>query len=162
MVFLPPFCASSPHPRAAHLVAYCGKIEEELTGIVEDIQSLLKDHLLPHAQSAEAKVEYMKMQGDYHRYHSEIAVDAARDAVVLAAKNAYQAAYDLSMELKPDNATRLGLMLNYSVFYYEIMNEYDQAIAMAKAASDEAGDVDDENAISILTVGHIIAPVVTY
>jgi len=39
---------------------------------------------------------------------------------------------------KPTHPIRLGLALNYSVFYYEILNDPDQACNLAKHAFDDA------------------------
>ena len=41
-------------------------------------------------------------------------------------------------QLPPTNPIRLGLALNYSVFYYEILNEPQQACGLAKTAFDDA------------------------
>jgi hypothetical protein len=40
--------------------------------------------------------------------------------------------------LPPTNPIRLGLALNYSVFFYEILNEPQQACGLAKTAFDDA------------------------
>lgn len=40
--------------------------------------------------------------------------------------------------MKPTNPIRLGLALNFSVFYYEIMSKQDKACELAKEAFDEA------------------------
>lgn len=41
-------------------------------------------------------------------------------------------------ELAPTHPIRLGLALNFSVFYYEILNSPDQACHLAKQAFDDA------------------------
>lgn len=41
-------------------------------------------------------------------------------------------------DLSPTHPIRLGLALNYSVFYYEIMNSPERACHLAKQAFDEA------------------------
>ena len=47
-------------------------------------------------------------------------------------------------ELKSTHPIRLGLALNYSVFYYEIMSSPDIACKLAKKAFDNAiADLDD-------------------
>ena len=40
--------------------------------------------------------------------------------------------------MQPTHPNRLGLALNYSVFYYEILNSPDKACTLAKDAFDEA------------------------
>ncbi|KAF7139010.1 hypothetical protein RHSIM_Rhsim07G0210400 [Rhododendron simsii] len=61
---------------------------------------------------------------------------------VLAAEdtmNAYKAVKDIALaDLAPTHPIRLGLALNYSVFYYEILNSSDKACSMAKQAFEEA------------------------
>lgn len=41
-------------------------------------------------------------------------------------------------ELTPTHPIRLGLALNFSVFYYEILNSHDRACHLAKQAFDDA------------------------
>ncbi|KAL7199785.1 hypothetical protein ACSBR2_021979 [Camellia fascicularis] len=72
--------------------------------------------LIPSAMSGDSKAFYLKMKGDYHRYLCDIA----------------------NTELAPTHPIRLGLALNFSVFYYEILNSPDRACSLAKQAFDEA------------------------
>ena len=52
---------------------------------------------------------------------------------------AYQAATEIAAtELAPTHPIRLGLALNFSVFYYEILNSPDRACHLAKQAFDDA------------------------
>merc|ERR1712060_587170 len=52
---------------------------------------------------------------------------------------AYQEASDISQtNLAPTHPIRLGLALNFSVFYYEILNSPERACKLAKAAFDDA------------------------
>ena len=47
------------------------KIEKELEDICNDVLTLLSDQLIPNSRTADAKVFYMKMKGDYFRYLGE-------------------------------------------------------------------------------------------
>lgn len=126
-----------------------GKIEGEITSICQDIIDLLDKNVLPLASSAESKVYYLKMKGDYLRYLSEISSTESRESVSKKAQEAYQAATDLAeKDLPPINTTRLGLALNYSVLFYEILNEPKAACELAQKAFDDAlRDIDsvDDN-----------------
>ncbi len=51
---------------------------------------------------------------------------------------AYQGAFEACNRLPPAHPTRLGLLLNFSVFYYEIINDKHKAIEISKQAFDEA------------------------
>merc|ERR1711990_1006529 len=54
-------------------------------------------------------------------------------------QEAYKAAFEVAQkEMPPTHPIRLGLALNYSVFYYEILNDPDQACNLAKHAFDDA------------------------
>jgi len=126
---------------------YRKKIEKELTDICEEVLKLLKSHLIPKASTEESKVFYCKMEGDYYRYLAEISQGDCRKDVVNNSMEAYKKATDLASEkLGTTHPIRLGLALNYSVFYYEICNQPDQACQLAKKAFDDAiAEIDNLN-----------------
>ena len=118
---------------------YRSKIENELSKICEGILKLLDDRLIPSAGTGDSKVFYLKMKGDYHRYLAEFKTAAERKEAAESTLNAYKAAQDIAnTELAPTHPIRLGLALNFSVFYYEILNSPDRACNLAKQAFDEA------------------------
>jgi 14-3-3 protein epsilon len=118
---------------------YKAKIEAELVEICNDILSIIDESLIPNSTSEEAKVFYFKMKGDYNRYLSEFQTGDTRKESAGAALDAYQSASDIaSKDLPPTHPIRLGLALNFSVFYYEILNSPDQACQIAKQAFDDA------------------------
>ncbi|XP_027199877.1 tyrosine 3-monooxygenase/tryptophan 5-monooxygenase activation protein zeta isoform X2 [Dermatophagoides pteronyssinus] len=118
---------------------YREKVEVELRDICYDVLSLLDKYLIPKASNAESKVFYLKMKGDYYRYLAEVATGDRRTNVAEEAQKSYQEAFDISRsKLQPTHPIRLGLALNYSVFYYEILNAADRACHLAKQAFDDA------------------------
>ncbi|KAL5230064.1 hypothetical protein ABZP36_028840 [Zizania latifolia] len=127
---------------AAHAAAargYRGRVEAELSNICAGILRLLDERLVPAAAAVDSKVFYLKMKGDYHRYLAEFKTGAERKDAADATLTAYQAAQDIAVkELSPTHPIRLGLALNFSVFYYEILNSPDRACTLAKQAFDEA------------------------
>lgn len=118
---------------------YREKIEGELKDICKDVLTLLDDFLIKNASNPESKVFYLKMKGDYYRYLSEVASGDQKQETVRESQQAYQAAFEISKkEMQPTHPIRLGLALNFSVFYYEILNSPEKACNLAKTAFDEA------------------------
>lgn len=118
---------------------YRVKVEQELAAICRDILDILVQHLIPNASTGESKVFYYKMKGDYHRYLAEFATASERQNAADDSLAAYKAASDIaSTDLPPTHPIRLGLALNFSVFYYEILNFPDRACQLAKQAFDDA------------------------
>ncbi|KAI5279620.1 hypothetical protein KEM54_004097 [Ascosphaera aggregata] len=118
---------------------YRQKIEAELERVCQDVLDVLDSSLIPKAESGESKVFYHKMKGDYHRYLAEFASGNKRKEAATAAHEAYKNATDVAQtELTPTHPIRLGLALNFSVFYYEILNSPDRACHLAKQAFDDA------------------------
>lgn len=118
---------------------YRDKIETELTRICGDILGVLDKHLLLSATTGESKVFYYKMKGDYYRYLAEFATGEKRKSSSDLSLKAYKDASEIAVqELPPTHPIRLGLALNFSVFYYEIVGKSDSACHLAKQAFDDA------------------------
>ena len=76
------------------------------------------------------------MKGDYYRYLAEVAIGDARAAVLDDSQKAYQEAFEIAKsKMQPTHPIRLGLALNFSVFYYEILNSPEKACQLAKTVS---------------------------
>ncbi|PPR99037.1 hypothetical protein GOBAR_AA21628 [Gossypium barbadense] len=128
------------------------KVESELSNICKDIMGVINEHLIPSCLGGESTVFYYKMKGDYYRYLAEFKMGDERKEAADQSMKAYQAIVYLVLEnpkmpsatttaeaeLPPTHPIRLGLALNFSVFYYEIMNSPERACHLAKQAFDEA------------------------
>ncbi|XP_026658211.1 14-3-3 protein 7 isoform X2 [Phoenix dactylifera] len=118
---------------------YKKRVEDELAKICNDILSIIAIHLLPSSTAGESIVFFYKMKGDYYRYLAEFKTVNERKEATDQSLKAYQAATSTAMtDLHPTHPIRLGLALNFSVFYYEIMNLPERACHLAKQAFDEA------------------------
>jgi 14-3-3 protein epsilon len=123
----------------AVLEEYRGAIEKELEETCGEILALLDDNLLPASTSGESKTFYHKMKGDYYRYLAEFQSSEGRQDAADNALLAYKAATEIAEDsLDPTHPIRLGLALNFSVFYYEIMAAPERACQLAKKAFDDA------------------------
>jgi len=85
-------------------------------------------------------VFYLKMKGDYYRYMAEVQSSPINNDKTYGqmAIDAYELASQIAEDLKPTHPTRLGLALNRSVCYYEIMKQSKRACKVAKEAFDLA------------------------
>nr|CEL75393.1 TPA: 14-3-3 protein, putative [Toxoplasma gondii VEG] len=124
------------------LTNYRRRLELQLEATCDEVTQLIDKHLLPTATSTDCKAFYLKMKADYCRYMSEVAQDEKFRTVVETAHRAYEEAYALAeAELPECHPVRLGIALNYSVFYYEALIEPDKACELARAAIDASSAV---------------------
>ena len=73
------------------------------------------------------------------RYIAEFASGDAKSKAAEQAHDAYKEAMTIAQaELPVTHPIRLGLALNFSVFYYEVLNNPDEACKMATAAFEDA------------------------
>ena len=120
-------------------------IEKELNEICNEIQLIIDNYLVPNASDSETKVFFLKLKGDYYRYKCEFATGKEFLEACSKAEKVYKEAYDIANKDIPiSNSTRLGLALNYSVFFYEIKGLKEEACNIAKNAFDEAMKVLDD------------------
>ena len=125
--------------QSAYIKEIKDKIETELNQICAQIQSVIDKYLIPNATDVENKVFYLKLKADYYRYKCEFANGKEFDEACDNAEKVYKEAYELSNKEMPiTNSTRLGLDLNFSVFYYEIKGLKEEACTIAKNAFDES------------------------
>lgn len=121
------------------IMNYRLKVEGELNEKCKEIINIVTTELIPKAEDTEAKVFYLKMKGDYYRYLAEFTSGSNHDNLANEAHNSYQTAHEIATkDLEPAHAIRLGLALNFSVFYHEVMSAPDKAVSLARAAFEEA------------------------
>ncbi|CAJ0931467.1 unnamed protein product, partial [Mesorhabditis belari] len=114
-------------------------IEKEIMAVSEEVIELLNKFILPKTTEPEHKVFYLKMKADYHRYIAEVATEDELSSATENAKKAYEEALKVAEQhMRAVNPIRLGLVLNFSVFYYEILKEFDLACELAKESFDTA------------------------
>jgi len=118
---------------------YRCRVEKELRDICNDVLNLLDKFLIENSTQHESKVFYLKMKGDYYRYLAEVAGGDDRANIMDQSAKSYTKAFEIAgSEMPPTHPIRLGLALNYSVFYYEILNDPEKACNLAKTAFDDA------------------------
>merc|ERR1712048_106084 len=118
---------------------YKNIVEDELEAICNEVLELLTKHLCKNVEgnNDETEVFYLKMCGDYYRYLSEFRTES--EDIKAKAEEFYKKAMDIAeANLNETHPTRLGLALNFSVCYYEILKEPEKACDLAKKSFDAA------------------------
>merc|ERR1712086_791428 len=104
--------------------AYKNTISEEVFDLIKKVENVVEVYVNGANKAAEEDTEvivfFKKMEGDYNRYGAEITEGTKKDAYKEAAKKAYSEAQSKAEALPSTNPIRLGLALNFSVFFYEI------------------------------------------
>uniref|UniRef100_M4EY76 E2F/DP family winged-helix DNA-binding domain-containing protein n=1 Tax=Brassica campestris TaxID=3711 RepID=M4EY76_BRACM len=77
------------------------KIESEITKICDQVFNLIDSHLLPSASTADSKVFYLKMTGDYHRYLSDSKTGAEKIKAVKRTLEVYKSAQAIALNDLP-------------------------------------------------------------
>ena len=121
-----------------YIQEYRKKVEDELTKTCKNVLKVIDEDLLKKAEDDEAKVFYVKMKGDYNRYIAEYAEGDLKKQVSDDALKSYNDASETAKSLPVLNPIALGLALNFSVFYYEVMNDHSKAIEIASQSLDKA------------------------
>merc|ERR1712048_555026 len=150
------------------LKEYKATVEKELQELCLQILKMLEKTLIENSTGTEEKVFYLKMAGDYYRYLAEFKKDPIKagektpeelaanmyNKALNVAKDGYKSAKDgyksdEALPLPKTNPILLGLTLNFSVFYYEILQKPDKACQLAKngfdAAVDELDSLEEES-----------------
>ena len=141
---------------------YKNTIEKELSKICKEIIELLDNNLIESAkENPQSEVFYQKMKGDYYRYIAEFATGKDHDDAADKAYDAYNKATEVATaNLDTTNPIRLGLALNFSVFYYEVRSDPKTACKLAKQAFDDAiadiEKIDEENYKDSTTIMQLI------
>ncbi|KAK1349137.1 14-3-3-like signal transduction protein [Hamiltosporidium tvaerminnensis] len=120
---------------------YVVQVEKELHEICDDVLNVIDSSILyPESlnTNVESKVFFLKMKADYYRYKAEVSEGDVLRKCTDESFHAYDSATKEASVLPPTHPVRLGLALNFSVFYYEIHKEHEKACALAKQAFDDA------------------------
>ena len=122
-------------------------IETEIKNQIEQVLNNIDKLLLPNAEDAESKVFYLRLKADHYRYLCEISKgkDKEFNEAIEKAQKYYKEAYDIAIkELPVINSYRLGLCLNFALFYYEVKGEKKEGCKIAKKAFEESMKYLDE------------------
>eukprot|EP01055_Gregarina_sp_Pseudo9_P001807 Gregarina_sp_Pseudo_9__1806@NODE_2228_length_1086_cov_15_061127_g2052_i0_p1_GENE_NODE_2228_length_1086_cov_15_061127_g2052_i0NODE_2228_length_1086_cov_15_061127_g2052_i0_p1_ORF_typecomplete_len244_score41_791433/PF00244_20/1_2e76TPR_19/PF14559_6/6_2e03TPR_19/PF14559_6/0_18TPR_12/PF13424_6/57TPR_12/PF13424_6/1_8FIVAR/PF07554_13/2_9e03FIVAR/PF07554_13/0_4FIVAR/PF07554_13/2_2e02_NODE_2228_length_1086_cov_15_061127_g2052_i0130861 len=117
------------------------EVENELCDICTEAIDIINECILTKADvknNKESYIFFLKMKGDYYRYKAEVEKDDDFKKSTDEAQKSYEDAYKEAMALPKTSPVRLGLALNFSAFFYEILKKHDEACKLAKSSFDDA------------------------
>ncbi|EAX89480.1 14-3-3 protein [Trichomonas vaginalis G3] len=136
--------------RLNQLLEFKQQMFKELEAICNDLVQLVDDSLIPAATTSEARVFYEGLKANYYRYVCEfIDDDDEKNTVAEKANQCYNSAIEIAKnDIPPYKPSYLGLLLNYSVFLYEILDKKEEAIELSQRTYNESSPLVEENSES--------------
>ena len=130
--------------------AYRMDLEMEIADRCEMCLNLINDFLLKKAgNNAEIEVQLHKTKGDYYRYICEFSNGSQLRTAIQSAESSYAEAERVAEKLEITHPSRLGVILNHTVFLYEVKKDTKMAQKKATETFEESiqrvDDVKDEH-----------------
>ena len=125
----------------SQLASICHSLRQDIEALCNEAIEYVSLKIMPTCVSPDQRVYFLKFRGDFERYKAEVADCKTRSSAATAAHEWYMQAADAALcHLSPMDSIRLSLMLNFSIFYYDIYNDAERACVVAKSACDDAID----------------------
>ena len=99
-------------------------VENEIRESCHELQAFIDKYILPNIKENENLVFFYKLKADYNRYICEFVEGKEYENNLIKAEEFYKKAYDISEKQLPIiNCNRISVVLNYSIFLYEIKKD---------------------------------------
>lgn len=120
-----------------YLKSYQKRIEIEICDICNEVLSLLNSKCIAQSPKFQMTFFHLKTKADFLRYraecqHGNLFIDTARKAHEAYSKALYLAKKNLSCT----NSQLLGLVLNYAVFFHDVLHDRNSACILGKREYD--------------------------
>ena len=117
-----------------YILDYKELILDEFNEKCKNIINLIETKYLPNEKENESRGNYLKTLADYYRYLIEFTEVSKKKQLIENCKKYYLEAETILNGFSCLNENKIGLLLNYSVFCYEILEDHKEAIKIAKSA----------------------------
>lgn len=117
-----------------YISEYKELILDEFNEKCKNIINLIETKYLPNEKENESRGNYLKTLADYYRYLIEFTEVSKKKQLIENCKKYYLEAETILNGFSCLNENKIGLLLNYSVFCYEILEDHKEAIKIAKSA----------------------------
>ena len=116
------------------ILEYKNIILDELNEKCRNAINLIESKYLPNEKDNESKGDILRYLADYYRYLIQFADGSLKNQLIEKCKNYYLEAETILKGFSCLNYTKIGLLLNYSVFCKDILKDSKEAIKIAKSA----------------------------
>lgn len=130
--------ANDKHPNTNLINEIKKNYEEIIFKASEKLIYNINTHIFPKLKSIDGKTFFLKVMADHFRYMAEISFGPDLKLHRQNSYKYYKEAFSNSLYLNPLNTIRLGVALNYSVFFYEVLSNTLQSIMIATSSLNEA------------------------
>ncbi|MCO5585672.1 hypothetical protein L7F22_039608 [Adiantum nelumboides] len=132
------------------LELYRKLIDDEICHICKDFVKLLDDQV--HPQDEESKAYYLQIKADHLRYMCEVQTKQERVVAAEEVRLNYLKAQEIVKQFLPArHPTRLGLALNFAVFYCDILESREEALRLSReAVQDVAEEAKNSDNVRVL------------
>ena len=118
-------------PRVSQLKS---QLYDEIYNYVNKGLQIIENQLWKNANSDELKVNYSKIKADYNRYLLEL-IPKENENTINELRNKVDENYKIGLSfctnLSSTNSSKIGLILNYSVFLFENIGDQERAYKIA-------------------------------
>ena len=122
------------------------KMFHELETYCNDLINLIETQLLPVAKDSASKIFFEQLEADYLRYNCESNETTERKELEQKADEHYRRALEISSGNLPSySPIALGLILNYSVFLFEVVGEKEKALKLAQDTYNDSSQTYTQN-----------------
>lgn len=116
-------------------MAYKNLILYELKEKCKNTINLIETKYLPNEKENESKGNYLRKLGDFYRYLIKFTEGELKNQLIEKCKNHYLEAEKILKGFSCLNFTKIALLLNFSVFCKDILNDSKEAKKITKSAT---------------------------
>lgn len=116
------------------ILEYKNIILDEFNEKCRNAINLIESKYLPNEKDNESKGDILRYLADYYRYLIQFADGSLKNQLIEKCKNYYLEGEAILKGFSCLNLTKITLLLNYSVFCKDILNDSKEAIKITKSA----------------------------
>ena len=131
-----------------YILEYKKFVLNELIEKYKNNTNFIENQCLPKAKEEELRGLYYQILGDYNRYIAEFIDDSSKNNIMDKCEKYYSEAEKILNKFSYLNFTKIGVSLNFSIFYHDIKRDVKTAIDKAKATIQKFEEIQKKHNIN--------------